>query len=518
MFSYHKLRILFIACLPALSLQAVPTIDIHATLSIQFVQQIPTIQIPEVIDEQTMLANSFPKDFIWGSGGAAYQYWGRDILKNAQWAPYEDGSGWILPHIDNNDRSGDGNGNFTRNIQDIQLAKNLGVNSDRFSIDWSFIEPEEGKFNHNAIEYYKNHCQELIAQGMTPMATLHHFVHPQWFEAKGGFEKVENIKYFLKFAARAFAELNPYINLWATFNEPGVFAFAGYYRGVFPPGKQDAALTGKVLRNLMIAHVYTYRMLKKMPGGDTAQIGLVHQFLTSEATSSYAVHMKDLADVMNMCFHTAIFNFLKTGIFDFKVDSLYTFLLDKKTAATFGPAKLYDKTIITPGEKIFDWIGVNYYTKNLFGFGGATCNPENGEYMTDMPYRAYPQGLYEMIHEASTLGVPMYVTENGCPDIKDTHREEWIQTHLYAVAQALKDGYDVRGFYYWSLLDNFEWDMGWNQKFGLYHVDLVTKVRTLRKGSEAYARIIALNRPTSGATVEERVVPLEATAQTEVAA
>jgi beta-glucosidase len=246
-------------------------------------------------------------------------------------------------------------------------------------------------------------------------------------------------------------------------------------------------MTGVVIRNLLAAHVDVYRALKALPNGDVAQIGIIHQFLTFDPTPAAKPVLGGLTDLFNEAFHNAIFNFLKTGIFDYNVKPTFMSVFACSGYWASG-AHVYSDSLVKPGEKFLDFLGINYYSVVLTGLSGPTCNP--GEYMTNMPYRAYPQGLYDRIKESSVLGVPMYVTECGISDVQDIHREDWIKTHLFAVKKAIEDGCDIRGFYYWSLLDNFEWDMGYHQHFGLYKVNFKTKERTLRKGSKVYQRII----------------------------
>lgn len=456
------------------------------------------IQIPQVISERAVAAH-FPKNFLFGATCAAFQDWGSQTLPHSNWAHFEkgvhaDGN----PHIARGEQSGDGNGNFSRHLEDIELLTKLGLNSYRFSIDWSFIEPVEGEFKQEAIDHYVNYCKKLGEAGIKPMVTLHHFVHPQWFEEKGAFEKTENIAHFLTFAVHVFKQLSPHVELWCTFNEPTIYSFQSYVMGEFPPAKTDLHLAGIVTKNILKAHVMTYRTLKQLPGGDKAQIGLVHQYLKFEPYSFWNPVEKIPAHFLNIMTHYCVFNFLKTGSFSYKIPF----------KASVNEQNMVDLS----QEKIIDFIGINYYSNPLITLF-MTTNTQTmvqsscyaGEYMTDMQYRAYPQGLYEMIEESAVLKVPMYITENGIADDKDDRREYFIQSYLYAVSKALKKGYNVRGYYYWSLMDNFEWAEGWGPKFGLYEVNLATKKRTLRKGSEAYQRIIALSKEGSAESIRQQI-------------
>jgi beta-glucosidase len=225
--------------------------------------------------------------------------------------------------------------------------------------------------------------------------------------------------------------------------------------------------------------VHVYNLLKSMPGGDKVQIGIVHNQLTFEPFSKNNVIEPIPCYYLNYIFNDVIFDFLKTGKYEFRM----------------GLNVVKETGSMQAAPKSFDFIGLNYYSRvvaqNLSRwdkFVDTTCRP--GEIMTDMPYPIYAEGLYHAIAKMAELKVPIYITENGIADVKDDRRELWIRRYLYALSQAIKDGYDVRGYYYWTLTDNFEWDEGFHPKFGLYEVDFATQERHLRAGAHAYKEII----------------------------
>mgnify|MGYP003329266926 FL=1 len=216
----------------------------------------------------------FPSSFAWGTATAAHQVEGNNTNNNWHvWERSVDEKG--ISRIHENDTSGIAADHWNRYPEDINLMTELGVNHYRFSIEWSRIEPQKGYYDLIALSNYRKMCEALIAAGITPVATLHHFTHPIWFEEMGAFEKDENIEHFVRFSELVFKELMDIVPIWCTFNEPSVFVAQGYFNGIFPPGKKDPVLAGTVLENMLNAHVSTYRKLKSIPGAEENQIGLV---------------------------------------------------------------------------------------------------------------------------------------------------------------------------------------------------------------------------------------------------
>ncbi len=404
-------------------------------------------------------------DFNWGFAICEYQNSGQEHCSESNWADWE-----------NSQKEGHYSGkstDFWNNYKkDIELMKETGINSLRFSVAWDKIEPEQGKFDENALQHYQNLCEELIKSGIKPLISLHHFVHPRWFEQLGGFEKEENIKYFVEFCEKVFNRLSNKVDLWCTINEPNVYMLQGYIRGVFPPGKTNIYTAIKVLRNLLKAHTKVYKKLKSLPNGSKSQIGFIHQYLKFHAYNKWNIAEHLPGTFLNYILNHLTLKFLKTGEFSF-------------------PGLKYK----TKTKKPLDYIGLNYYSRVLLKFQfslskplEATCYPE--EIMTDMPYPLYPQGLYNAIKDISFLNVPIYVTENGIADNKDDRRDLFLRNYIQAMFKAICQGYDVRGYYYWTFSDNFEWDEGFSMKFGLYSVNFNTQEKTLKKGAKFFKQVI----------------------------
>jgi beta-glucosidase len=423
----------------------------------------------------------FPQPFNWGVALSEYQNSGAVHCPNSNWAEWEMGTDTQgKPRIDGGQKSGKACNFYENWREDINLLKELGINSLRLSVEWSLIEPQSGIFDEKVIAHYREICEALLAAHITPLITLHHFTDPLWFSQLGGFEKEENIFYFARFSEHIFKALADIVPLWVTINEPGIYTFQGYLLGVFPPGQRwNFKLASIVLKNLMKAHIEVYKVLKATELGQKVQIGLVHQIVQFEQFHEYNILERTVAKYMNSFMHGIIFKFLKTGKFRFDV-----------------PFTCHTKYKDSTAPDCYDFIGLNYYSNflvmcrwpDIIKAGSGYREPEIA---TDMPYgEIYAEGLYRAIKMVSELGVPIYITECGIADKKDDRRKLFLERYLYATSCALEDGYDVRGFYYWSLMDNFEWNMGYDMKFGLYEVDFETQKRTLRQGAYPFIETI----------------------------
>lgn len=428
----------------------------------------------------------FEKDFLWGVATAAYQVEGGCGKKSE--------TGQNLPHINNwffwerNQKlepASSACDHYSNSIQDIELIKNLGVKAYRFSVEWSAIEPVEGQFDQEVINHYKEFCAALRFNGIEPMVTLHHFTNPVWFQALGHFEKEENIKYFTRFSLRMFEELKDSVTMWCTINEPSVYIFGGYIRGVFPPGyKANFNLAGKVLKNLLIAHCEVYKTLKNRSQelNIKSKIGFAHNILQFDPYYNSSLEKIICANMTN-CLSNSVVNFFKTGKFEF---NFFAQLLGNFTRV--GAAINYTDL---EAPQCLDFFGLNYYCNVLLvDFKNLSEGYRLGEIKTDMPYPIRAEGFYRALMQLKDIKVPIYITENGIADAKDDRRELWTQRYIYALYKAMHEGVNVKGFFYWSLMDNFEWDFGYKMKFGLYEVDMQTKERKLRPGANWFVEVV----------------------------
>jgi beta-glucosidase len=312
------------------------------------------------------------------------------------------------------------------------------------------------------------------------MVTLHHFTHPLWFEDLGSFEDAGNIAHIARFTARVFREYGAKVPYWCTFNEPGPFSVMGWGLGVFPPGKQSPALLGRVIRNLCAAHVEMVRTIRGLPHGADVHVGLVKNIFQMDPWRPGNPVHRLLCDVADHVYNESILGFLRTGRVRIQLPGLVS--IDEQLDGPRG-----------------DFVGLNYYANLLLDplmnrEPPFEAHSRPGQIMTDMPYTIYAEGFHKALHRIGTVGLPVYVTENGIPDARDDRRATWIRRYLYAMRKAMDEGVDVRGFYYWSMLDNFEWAEGYQMRFGLYVVDFTTQERRLRDGARPFIETIRRSR------------------------
>lgn len=418
----------------------------------------------------------FDKSFLWGSSTSAHQVEGN--CTNNNWFQFEsavdrDGK----PRILHGQKTGLACDQWNRCREDIQLMKAMSLNAYRFSVEWSKIEVKEGSFDEDALVHYEQVVDELIANGIEPMVTLHHFTNPIWFEEQGAFLQEDSPQIFARFVEHVVKRIGHKVKLWCTINEPSVYASNGYFTGEFPPALKEPRKAAIVFRNMLRAHTEAYSVIKTVH--PQAKVGLAASIFIFDPPSQWNLWDVLIAHLMNKNFNESQLRYLKEGYFSLDFP---------------GMAKEEYRGHI---KDAFDFVGLNYYTRLFKRF-----NPWGSEQvvdvhqkplkeLTDMRWEIYPEGLYralKMIQSYSSK--PIYITENGIADESDTKRSKFIEDHLLVVNKAIADGLNIKGYFYWSLLDNFEWAYGFEKRFGLYHVDFKTQERTLRKGSTTYSEMI----------------------------
>ena len=423
----------------------------------------------EVDYSKLMNGRAFPPNFMWGVATASHQIEGGNTNN---WTRFE-------PRSKSGQESGDACDHWNRKEHDLQLIKDLNVTHYRFSLEWSRIEPEIGTWNQEAIDWYSDLVDQLLHNGIQPMVTLHHFTNPLWWEDMGAFEDEANILYWIRFCSKMFEVLSDRVEWWCTINEPAVYASMGYVLGEFPPGERSFKKTRQVSLNLMRAHARCYRTLKSMEHGATRKIGLVKNINLFDPYRRWNPLHRFQARLLDGMFNRCWIDGLKTGRFK-------------------PPSAL--RTVSIDGLKgSSDFIGVNYYTHLLatpFMPTKVEIDPliRPWEERTDFRYPMYAEGLKRAFEMVAPLNIPIIVTENGVADDDDDMRPEHVRRHLQVTAEAIENGLDIRGFYHWSLMDNFEWAEGYEQCFGLYHVDFETQERTLRESGRLYASIAESHR------------------------
>ncbi len=392
----------------------------------------------------------FPKNFLWGAAISAYQVEGGNVFSD--WYAWEQSGKTI-------DKCGEAVQHARYFAHDIDLAADLGMNAFRISIEWSRIEPSPQRLNTKELERYRQVLLRMKQRGLQTFVTLHHFTLPQWFVLRGGFEKRSNIVYFLNFVRLIADEFKELIDFWIVLNEPMIYAAHGYFEGSFPPGKQSRSLYMQVLHNLVYTHKHAYRLINAHV--EHAQVGIAKN---------------------NQFFEPASNRFLDRWVV-------------KKTQ------QHWNHFFLRKVEKELDFIGLNYYFHNRLSFrlyAGwqpnhiySVIRNENLE-QGDNGFEIYPKGLYHVLMELKEYHKPVYITENGIADRSDLKRQKFLYDHLKEVYIALKDFCDVRGYLYWSLLDNYEWG-SFGPRFGLASVNYKTFERRLRPSAIYYKGIIKEN-------------------------
>lgn len=441
---------------------------------------------------------NFPNDFIFGAATSAYQAEGN--CTNTDWWHWEQeqigrDNGFVT------DFSGKACDQQNKYKEDIALMHEMGLGIYRFSLAWDKIQPTADTFDNAAIEHYKDMCRELAKYGIKAHIGFHHYADPKWFADLGGFTREENIHYFANFCAHvleAFAqdpEVNSTVLLWSTFNSPSGYVFHKYHTGRFPPGIQkDTQLCMTALKNMMEAHVQAYQLGKaKNPN---AQIGILKNIMQMDPWRPWHPLDNFACTIAQKMTDSCIFSFFTTGRFIAKIP--------------FDNAPFManvEHTNINACNSL-DFIGLNYYGHSYIKNMTRFLHP--GEIHTKNPnYALYPEGLCRALHtitekivepieQLTRKHLPIYVTENGTALDNPEHRLQFFQRYMYALDRARHEGCDVRGYSFWSFMDNYEWG-AYNKQYGLVHVDFDSPelTRTVKDdiGTQYYLHLIRKNRP-----------------------
>jgi len=400
----------------------------------------------EEVDDEIL---EFDEEFFWGAATASYQVEGGNIYSN--WWRFEQEEG----NIKNGDTTEVAVDHYDKYREDIDLMEEMGLNSYRFSIEWSRIEPEKDIFDYNEIEHYRDVIDYLNEKDIEPMVTLWHHSLPIWFEDQGGWEKENSIEDYLNYVEYVVSNLDDEVEFWITMNEPMAYITCGYISSKWPPAKKEYIKIPKLVSNISNAHKQAYGVIHNLD--PDAQVGLAEH-------SSYVVpyHEKNV------------------------IENIAAYAIDKT----------WVHYLINQVHEELDFIGVHYYYKQSIDISLAkdvlTKSPQEIENQSlDRSY--YPQGLFEVLMRFKDYNIPIYITEIGVPDYHEIDRDQFIREHAVQVYYANKSGADVRGFYYWSLLDCFEWTEGYDAKFGLISVDMETQERTVKGESWEYADIAKCN-------------------------
>lgn len=422
----------------------------------------------------------FPRDFRWGTATSAHQVEGHNAHND--WWVWEQQSG----RIRNGDRSGLACDWWNHAERDFDLAAGYHQNAHRLSIEWSRVQPGPDRWDGEAVSRYREMLRGLRGLGIEPMVTLHHFTTPLWFAERGGWERDDAPALFLRFVERIVPALAEFTTLWCTVNEPVGWAISAYVTGVWPPGRRSIRSGLRALTHLLRAHAGAYRIIHHVQ--PEAQVGFANYFRLFDPAKVDSPFDRLVARQLS--------RFVNGSFVD---------------GAAAGRVRAFPwVTDVPEAAGTLDFVGVNYYTRDLVafdlrsparGFGRNFARP--GAPMSDLGYgEIFAEGLYRVLRMASGYGKPIFITENGLPDEDDDQRPAFIVDHLAQVWRAMQDGVPVRGYYHWSLVDNFEWAAGWSLKFGLIGFDPAKQARTPRPSASVYAEICR-----TGGITPRRVMP-----------
>lgn len=433
----------------------------------------------------------FPAGFLWGTASSSHQCEGGNT--NNQWYRWEQ-----TGHILTGETSDDAANWWEDAEQDFDLAEQMENNALRLSIEWSRVEPAQGRWDSAAIDRYRQMLVALRVRHMKPLVTLHHFSDPLWFADRGSFANVENIRFFTRYVSYVVEQLQDLCDFWITINEPNIYAIMGYLLASYPPGEQNLIRAMQVLRNLMQAHVEAFYAISSI--SPQAQVGYCLHYRLFDPASPLSPLDRAAAGLQDTFFNWATLRGAETGNFTFP----FNLVLPPIPRA--------------PGSR--DFHGVNYYTRDIVRFDPSRPAemfgrrfvlpgaPRNDPGVENNFGEIYPTGLYRVlksVYKRTRGNKPLYITENGFSDTLDDRRPRAILEHLAMVHRAISEGIPVRGYLHWTLVDNFEWREGWNVRFGLIELDPQTQERTPRLSASMFGEICRANAITE--TIVERYAP-----------
>ena len=434
----------------------------------------------------TDLHRAFPSDFVWGVATSAFQIEG---------AAREGGKGesiWdrfcrvpgAIADASNGDVACD---HVHRLDSDLDMIASLGVDAYRFSVSWPRVQPlGAGAWNDKGLAFYDRLVDGLLARGVQPYLTLNHWDLPQALQDQGGWAARDTVHRFVDYARGVSQHLDDRLASITTHNEPWVIAVLGHEQGEFAPGIKSRRTANQVAHHLLLSHGLALQALRA--DGARAKLGIVLNLgHTEPATQSAAdVEQARMDDMRGRCWYT---------------DPLFKGQYPPEVLDELGA----DAPVVEPGDMAviaspMDYLGVNYYSRNVASAGKPFDKKTGGLALTDMGWEIYPRGLTELLltlHHAYKLP-PMYITENGGAfkdlltegQVHDADRTDYLRTHIAAVADAMRQGVPMAGYMVWSLMDNFEWSSGYAKRFGIVHVDYATQQRTLKDSAQWYRRFL----------------------------
>jgi beta-glucosidase len=453
-------------------------------------------------------AIAFPPGFVWGAATAAFQIEGAttaDGRSESIWDRFAITPGAVV----NGDTGEPAADHYRRSGQDVDLMWELGLGAYRFSIAWPRVRPDAGEPNALGIEFYDRLVDRLLDAGIEPWATLYHWDLPQTLEDKGGWTERSTAYRFAEYAETIVSRLGDRVSAWATLNEPWCAAMLGYANGLHAPGRADPEAAVAAAHHLLLGHGLAMDVLRRHAPNTPAGITLnLYPVVASDPSSEADVDAARRVDgLQNRLFLDPVLR----GSYPEDIAG---------DLEPFGLGKVVRDGDLTTIAAPIDLLGINYYRGyEVTGTPRPGTEAAGPEWIgarklafvsddrlprTDSGWQVQPDGLTTTLLQIHRdyPGVPLYITENGAsyPDvlsdegeINDHDRIAFLDSHLRAAHDAIAAGVDLRGYFYWSLLDNFEWAEGYTKRFGLIHIDYRTQQRTPKQSAKWLSRVISLN-------------------------
>ena len=416
---------------------------------------------------------NFPRGFLWGTATASHQVEGNNFNNN--WWAWEQEPGRII-HDHKSGMACDWWGGRWR--EDFDRAAEGGQNSHRFSIEWSRVQPAQERWDEDALDRYREMLRGLHERNMIPMVTLHHFTEPLWLTELGGWENELVIECFEKYTRKVVEALKEYASLWVTINEPNVYTTFAYVIGCFPPGKNnDMKAAFKVYENMLRAHAAAYRVIHSLQ--PTARVGVAVNYRGFQPAKSWFPPDHLAAWLQSRTFNDLFPSTLLSGVMGLPI---------------------YRKRI-PEAKGTQDFLGINYYTKDRVSFSlskpqelfGRRFYPEEADLSDNGFISNEPIGMFEAVKWGRQFNLPIFITENGVEDTDDDLRPRYLARHIHQLWRGVNFNWPVRGYFHWTSVDNFEWERGWTQRFGLWELDTRTQARRKRRSADLYAEICREN-------------------------
>jgi len=482
----------------------------------KFIQQILNPASSQSQKDSLSKEIKFPSDFTWGTATAAFQIEGHPeeySQKLSDWAEWLDtgkvkaptGSGLAIKHYEKID-------------EDLKLINDLGAGAYRFSFNWAALHRGPDNFDEGTLAFYERLLEGLQVK---PFATLVHFVLPSWLAKEGGWENPNTACEFNNFVKFLLENFGDKIEHWITFNEPNIFLGFGYESGIWPPGKtNDLNAYFRAYQGMLTAHELAYKTIKEY--NPSHQVGFSQNMYYFEAAQNLTQekdlnkydedHENDENAEIGVPLQSHSVNSVRRKV---NLDMVPVVIRDQLHNYSFIEACL--------DMGALDFLGVNYYTRFIYKFSTQAKDPANpnldslvwGQLQStpqsqhnSLGWEIYPEGLYKVLTSEKfkklLAGKPVFITENGYScienrkdeekDLDDQYRIDFIKQHLGAVYKAIEEGVNIQGYFYWSLIDNFEWALGMEPRFGLIHVDHETYERTAKSSYHYYSQVSKTNK------------------------